>query len=83
MEYEGLDVFCFKAIMAAIERVNEGAGDPDTILRIIDRVVGMVETGRITRTQFNVIQNALQIDITIPTEPEQSDITIPTEPDDV
>lgn len=76
MEYEGLDIFCFKAIMAIVDRINAGEGDPDTILRLVDRVIGMVNTGRLTRTQFNVIKNALQIDIDIPEEPDQEEPVI-------
>lgn len=69
-EYEGISVFVFKATVAAIERLNKGQGNPETILAIIDRVVNCVKTGLLTRAQFQVICDLLQIDIDIPEEPE-------------
>lgn len=70
MEYQGTSVFVFKATVIAIERLNRGQGNPETVLAIIDRVINSVKTGLLTKAQFDVICDLLEIDIDIPEEPE-------------
>ena len=78
-DYNGINDFCYRAIMMAIRRINAGQGDPDTILRLVDQVVTFTKTGFLTRTQFTVIKNTLGIDIEVPVEPDPE--VIPDEPE--
>ena len=70
MAYEGLGAYATKALVCAINRINEDTA-PAEILRILENTTSLVNGHVVSEAQFDVIASVMPSEVDVPEwEPE-------------